>query len=36
MKGWVVIDAEGLAEDKDLASWLGRGEQFASALMPKA
>jgi TfoX/Sxy family transcriptional regulator of competence genes len=36
MKGWVVIDAEGLAEDKDLASWLARGEQFASALMPKA
>jgi len=36
MNGWVMIAAEGLAEDKDLASWLARGEQFASALMPKA
>ncbi|MBT3436085.1 MAG: TfoX/Sxy family protein [Oceanospirillaceae bacterium] len=36
MKGWVMVAAEGLAEDKDLAYWLGRGEQFASALMPKS
>ncbi|MDC9720738.1 MAG: TfoX/Sxy family protein [Gammaproteobacteria bacterium] len=35
MKGWVMVAGEGLAEDKDLAQWLERGEQFASALMPK-
>jgi len=35
MKGWVMVEAEGLAEDEDLAQWLTRGEQFASALLPK-
>ena len=35
MKGWVMVDAQGLAEDEDLAQWLERGEQFASALLPK-
>jgi hypothetical protein len=35
MKGWVMVDSQGLAEDKDLAQWLERGEQFASALLPK-
>ena len=34
-KGWVMVDAQGLAEDEDLAQWLERGEQFASALLPK-
>jgi hypothetical protein len=35
MKGWVMVDSQGLAEDEDLAQWLERGEQFASALLPK-
>jgi hypothetical protein len=35
MKGWVMVAAEGLAEDDELGQWLGRGEQFASALIPK-
>jgi hypothetical protein len=35
MKGWVMVNAHGLAEDEDLAQWLERGEQFASALLPK-
>ncbi len=35
MQGWVMVGADGLAEDEDLHSWLVRGEQFASALPPK-
>ncbi|MCO4836495.1 MAG: TfoX/Sxy family protein [Oceanospirillaceae bacterium] len=35
MKGWVMVDGQGLAEDEDLAQWLEQAERFASALMPK-
>lgn len=35
MNGWVLVAAEGLAEDQELHAWLMRGEQFASALPPK-
>lgn len=35
MKGWVMVDQQGLAEDEDLEQWLKEGEHFASALMPK-
>ena len=35
MKGWGMVDPQGLAEDEDLEQWLKKGERFASALMPK-
>ena len=32
MKGMVYVDAGGIAEDDDLASWVGRGIDFAGNL----
>ena len=35
MKGWVMVDAEGVAADADLAAWVGLGVEFASNLPAK-
>jgi hypothetical protein len=35
MKGWLLIDAAGLAEDSDLRRWVDRGIAFAASLPPK-
>ena len=35
MKGWLVVDADGVAEDADLRRWIERGVAFARSLPPK-
>ena len=35
MKGWVVVDAPGIATDESLQRWVGIGAAFAAALPPK-
>jgi len=35
MRGFVVVDAEGLAEDADLEEWVERGVDFVQTLPPK-
>jgi hypothetical protein len=35
MKGWLLVDADGHAEDEDLRRWVGRGLAYASSLPPK-
>jgi TfoX N-terminal domain len=35
MKGWLLVDAGGHAEDDDLRRWVGRGLAYASSLPPK-
>ncbi len=35
MRGFVVVDAEGLAEDTDLDEWVDRGVDFVQTLPPK-
>jgi len=35
MKGMVYVSTEGLAEDEDLAAWVGRGVAFAGTLPSK-
>ena len=35
MQGWVVVDAEGCAADKDLKRWVKRGVAYAKGLPPK-
>lgn len=35
MKGWVMVDAEGVAADTDLAAWVYLGVRFASSLPAK-
>jgi hypothetical protein len=35
MKGWLVVGAEGIAEDADLASWVDESRRFARSLPPK-
>lgn len=35
MRGWVLVEAQGIAEDEDLAEWVGRGVAFAETLPPK-
>ena len=35
MRGWVLVAAEALAEDEDLARWVDLAEDFASGLPPK-
>jgi hypothetical protein len=35
MKGWLLVDAEGHAEDGDLRRWVGRGRAYADSLPPK-
>jgi TfoX/Sxy family transcriptional regulator of competence genes len=36
MKGMVYVAVEGIAEDDDLRTWVGRGLDFAGSLPPKA
>jgi hypothetical protein len=35
MKGWLLVDADGHAEDGDLRRWVDRGLAFAASLPPK-
>jgi TfoX/Sxy family transcriptional regulator of competence genes len=35
MKGWLLVAADGHAEDDDLRRWVGRGLAYASSLPPK-
>jgi hypothetical protein len=35
MKGWIVIAAEGVTSDADLAQWVQQGVAFARSLPPK-
>jgi len=35
MKGWLLVDASGCAEDDDLRRWIDRGLAYASGLPPK-
>ena len=35
MKGWLVVEADGVKTDKQLSAWVKEGLQFASALPPK-
>jgi hypothetical protein len=35
MKGFVIVGTDGFAEDSDLATWVGRGLDFAGSLPPK-
>ena len=35
MRGMVMVDGAGVAEDADLGAWVARGEQFARSLPPK-
>jgi TfoX/Sxy family transcriptional regulator of competence genes len=35
MKGWLVIEADGVKTDKQLSAWVKEGIEFASALPPK-
>ena len=35
MKGWILVSGERLAEESDLAHWIGIGTGFAGSLPPK-
>jgi TfoX/Sxy family transcriptional regulator of competence genes len=35
MKGWIMVDAVGCAEDDDLKRWVARGVSYARGLPPK-
>jgi hypothetical protein len=35
MKGWLLVNADGHAEDDDLRRWVDRGLDYASSLPPK-
>jgi TfoX/Sxy family transcriptional regulator of competence genes len=35
MKGWLLVDAEGVKTNKQLSAWVKEGLQFASSLPPK-
>lgn len=35
MKGWLMVDPEGYAEDEDLRGWLDRAIDFVGSLPPK-
>jgi TfoX/Sxy family transcriptional regulator of competence genes len=35
MKGWLVVEAEGVKTDKQLSAWVKEGIEYASALSPK-
>ena len=35
MKGWITVDADGIAEDADLARWVKMGVTVARSLPPK-
>ena len=35
MKGWLVVEADGVKTDKQLSTWIKQGIEFASTLPPK-
>jgi TfoX/Sxy family transcriptional regulator of competence genes len=35
MKGWMLVEADGVKSDKQLSSWVKEGVDFASILPPK-
>jgi TfoX/Sxy family transcriptional regulator of competence genes len=35
MKGWILVAADGLGSDEELASWVDAGADFAASLPPK-
>ncbi len=35
MKGWVMVNQEGFADDKTLEAWLEKAKKFARSLPPK-
>jgi hypothetical protein len=35
MKGWLLVDPDGHAEDEDLRRWVDRGLAYAGSLPPK-
>jgi hypothetical protein len=35
MKGWILVAAEGIGEQRQLAAWVERGIGFARTLPPK-
>ena len=35
MKGWLLVDPAGCAEDEDLRRWVDRGVEYARSLPPK-
>ena len=35
MKGWVLVEAEGLDEDRQLIAWIQRAEEFVGTLPAK-
>jgi hypothetical protein len=35
MKGWLLVDANGYAQDEDLRRWVDRGLAYATSLPPK-
>lgn len=35
MKGWLLIDADGVKTEKQLSAWVKEGLEFASTLPPK-
>ena len=35
MKGWLVVEADGMKTDKQLSTWVKEGVEFASTLPPK-
>lgn len=35
MKGWVMVDQDGISSDQDLQNWVAQGVEFAQSLPPK-
>jgi TfoX/Sxy family transcriptional regulator of competence genes len=35
MKGWMLVEADGVKTDKQLSAWVREGVKFASTLQPK-
>jgi hypothetical protein len=35
MKGWVLVESEGVEDDEQLTDWIGRATKFVGALQAK-
>lgn len=35
MRGWIMVEAARVADDEELAVWVGRGRAYAASLPPK-
>lgn len=35
MRGWLLVDADSITDDDELAAWIGRGIGYAQSLPPK-